>query len=190
MKYALVRKLNLHTRKGSYEIKRVMSATQTLNSGYSDCELCPGKISAGMQGATGGQRRGCGSWSPCPPSSPNRQMKAASVIDSALRATRETGWGWGGGLGLTARSWNLLCGSCLSRAGHLHAPCPFGDARAATRRSAGGSPRLGNPAVSQLEPVGCKCLGSPPHPPTPLSTQLKGVEEEETCNNLELWSKF
>lgn len=75
-----------------------MSTTQTLNTGYSDCELCPGKISAGMQGATGGQGRGCGSWSPCPPPSPNRQMKAASVIDSALRATRETGWGgpgWG-----------------------------------------------------------------------------------------------
>ena len=153
-----------------------MSTTQTLNTGYSDCELCPGKISAGMQGATGGLGRGCGSWSPCPPPSPNRQMKAASVIDSALRA-------------LTARSWNLLCGSCLSRAGRLDAPCPCGDERAATRRSAGGSPRLGNPAVFQLEPVGYKCPGSPPHPPTPLSTRLKGVEEEETCNNLELWSK-
>lgn len=89
----LVRKLNLHTRKGNYEIKRVTSTTRTFNTGYSDCELCPGKISERMQGARGGRGRGCGSGSPCPPSSPNRQMKAAFVIDGALRATRETGWG-------------------------------------------------------------------------------------------------
>ena len=88
-----VRKLNLHTRKSNFEIKRVTSTTRTLNTGYGDCELCPGKISAGMQGARGGRGRGCGSWSPCPPSSRNRQMKAASVIDGALRATRETGRG-------------------------------------------------------------------------------------------------
>lgn len=114
-------------------------------------------------------------------------MTAVYIIDGASQATGGTGWG--SRPGLSARSWNPRWGVVSPRPDTwVRPPTAETGARPPRGRRAARQASC-NPAISQLVPGGCKCPGSPPHPPTPLSTRLEGVEEEETDNNLELWRK-